>query len=64
MIGESISEGQGKIIGQRNIDSEDSQNSATAKIEVSYSGTANIKGIGNVSETLTYVNAHRPNAII
>jgi hypothetical protein len=48
MIGESISEGQGKIIGQWNIDSEESQNSATAKIEVSYSGTANIKGIGNV----------------
>jgi hypothetical protein len=33
-------------------------------IEVTYSGTANIKGIGNVSETWTFVNTHRSNAII
>jgi hypothetical protein len=64
MIGEIISEGQRKIIGQRNIYSEEPQNSQTAKIEVSYSGTANIKGIGNVSETWTFVNTHKPNAII
>ena len=64
IIGEIIPEGQRKIIGQRNIYSEESQNSQTAKIEVSYSGTTNIKGIGNVSETWTFVNTHKPNAII
>lgn len=64
MVGELISEGQGKIIGQRNIISEESQNIVIAKIEISYSGTANIKGIGNISETWTFVNTHRPNDII
>lgn len=63
-IGELISEGHGKIIGQRNIGSEKLQNIGTAMIEVSYLGTGNIKGIGNVSETWTFVNTHRPNAII
>jgi hypothetical protein len=64
MIGEIIPEGQRKIIGQRNIYFEESQNSQTAKTEVSYAGTANIKGIGNVLETWTFVNTHKPNAII
>jgi hypothetical protein len=44
------SRGTKKNNRSRNIYSEESQNSQTAKTEVSYSGTANIKGIGNVSE--------------
>jgi hypothetical protein len=34
------------------------------KIKVSYSGTRNIKGIGNITETWTFVNTHRPTGII
>lgn len=71
---ELIYEAKGKIVSQELVpvvlDSaqqtgEDNDDEAgIPKIKVSYSGTGNIKGIGNITETWTFVNTHRPNGII
>lgn len=38
-------------------------NGALAKVELSYSGSGYMQGIGNVTETWTFVNTHLPNNI-
>jgi hypothetical protein len=61
ILGELIYEAKGKIVGQRVADIGNSNNDdhdGLAKVEVSYSGKGYIKGVGNVSETWTFVNTH------
>lgn len=66
ILGELIYETKGKIMGQRVADIGNSNNDdhdGLAKVEVSYSGKGYIKGVGNVSETWTFVNTHLLNGI-
>lgn len=69
--GELVYKGKGKIVSQEVIvlDSlqqtgEDNNEIGIPKIKISYSGTGNILGVGNITETWTFVNTHRPDGII
>lgn len=61
-LGDLIYEASGKIVGQRVINTEDG-NSGFGKIEVSYTGSGYIKGVGNISEIWTFENTYLPNNI-
>ena len=63
MLGELIYESTGKIVSRRVVDIGDI-NSLSAKVELSYSGSGYMLGIGNVTETWTFVNTHLSNNII
>ena len=63
MLGELIYESTGKIVSRRVVDNGDI-NSLSAKVELSYSGSGYMLGIGNVTETWTFVNTHLSNNII
>ena len=63
MLGELIYESTGKIVSQKVVDTGDI-NSLSAKVELSYSGSGYMQGIGNVTETWTFVNTHLSNNII
>ena len=63
MLGELIYESTGKIVSRRVVDTGDI-NSLSAKVELSYSGSGYMLGIGNVTETWTFVNTHLSNNII
>ena len=63
MLGELIYESTGKIVSQKVVDTRDI-NSLSAKVELSYSGSGYMQGIGNVTETWTFVNTHLSNNII
>jgi hypothetical protein len=60
MLGELIYESSGKIVSQKVVDTGDDP---SAKVELSYSGSGYMQGIGNVTETWTFVNAHLSNNI-
>jgi hypothetical protein len=62
MLGELIYESTGKIVSQKVVDTGDI-NGALAKVELSYSGSGYMQGIGNVTETWTFVNTNLPNNI-
>ena len=62
MLGELIYESTGKIISQKAVDTGDIYN-PSAKVELSYSGSGYMQGIGNVTETWTFVNTHLKNNI-
>ena len=62
MLGELIYESTGKIVSRRVVDTGDI-NSLSAKVELSYSGSGYMLGIGNVTETWTFVNTHLKNNI-
>ncbi len=49
MLGELIYESTGKIIGQRVVDAGENDG-PLAKVEVSYSGTGYMQGVGNVRD--------------
>ena len=57
MLGELIYESTGKIVSQKVVDTGDI-NSLSAKVELSYLGSGYMQGIGNVTETWTFVNTH------
>jgi hypothetical protein len=61
MLGELIYESSGKIVSQKVVDTGDDP---SAKVELSYSGSGYMQGIGNVTETWTFVNTHLRNNII
>lgn len=60
MLGELIYESSGKIVSQKVVDTGDDP---SAKVELSYSGSGYMQGIGNVTETWTFVNTHLRNNI-
>ena len=60
MLGELIYESSGKIVSQKVVDTGDDP---SAKVELSYSGSGYMQGIGNVTETWTFVNTHLKNNI-
>lgn len=62
MLGELIYESSGKIVSQKVVDTGDIYN-PSAKVELSYSGSGYMQGIGNVTETWTFVNTHLKNNI-
>jgi hypothetical protein len=62
MLGELIYESSGKIVNQKVVDTGDIYN-PSAKVELSYSGSGYMQGIGNVTETWTFVNTHLINNI-
>ncbi len=62
MLGELIYESTGKIVSQKVVDIGDINN-PSAKVELSYSGSGYMQGIGNVTETWTFVNTHLSNNI-
>ncbi len=62
MLGELIYESTGKIVSQKVVDIGDINN-PSAKVELSYSGSGYMQGIGNVTETWTFVNTHLINNI-
>ena len=62
MLGELIYESSGKIVSQKVVDTGDIYN-PSAKVELSYSGSGYMQGIGNVTETWTFVNTHLINNI-
>ena len=62
MLGELIYESSGKIVSQKVVDTGDIYN-PSAKVELSYSGSGYMQGIGNVTETWTFVNTHLRNNI-
>lgn len=57
MLGELIYESSGKIVSQKVVDTGDIYY-PSAKVELSYSGSGYMQGIGNVTETWTFVNTH------
>ena len=61
VVGQLAYEGQGKIVGQREMGVRGAD--GTFKIEVSYIGTGSFKGV-NVTEVWTFLNTHRPDGII
>jgi hypothetical protein len=62
MLGELIYESSGKIVSQKVVDTGDIYY-PSAKVELSYSGSGYLQGIGNVTETWTFVNTHLKNNI-
>ena len=62
MLGELIYESSGKIVRQKVVDTGDIY-FPSAKVELSYSGSGYMQGIGNVTETWTFVNTHLINNI-
>jgi hypothetical protein len=62
MLGELIYESSGKIVSQKVVDTGDIYY-LSAKVELSYSGSGYMQGIGNVTETWTFVNTHLKNNI-
>ena len=62
MLGELIYESSGKIVSQKVVDTGDIYY-PSAKVELSYSGSGYMQGIGNVTETWTFVNTHLINNI-
>ena len=62
MLGELIYESSGKIVSQKVVDTGDIYY-PSAKVELSYSGSGYMQGIGNVTETWTFVNTHLKNNI-
>jgi len=62
MLGELIYESSGKIVSQKVVDTGDIYY-PSATVELSYSGSGYMQGIGNVTETWTFVNTHLKNNI-
>jgi len=62
MLRELIYVSTGKIVSQKVVDTGDTNN-PSAKVELSYSGSGYMQGIGNVTETWTFVNTHLKNNI-
>jgi hypothetical protein len=62
MLRELIYVSTGKIVSQKVVDTGDTNN-PSAKVELSYSGNGYMQGVGNVTETWTFVNTHLSNNI-